>query len=132
MKPKLTLDRWYLDGVTLGLLSAPERGLALFTLELPWLDNERSISCIPEGEYEAIYRQSPKNGEVFELLNVPDRTYIQFHKGNFNYQTEGCILVGKNIGFYNEGTIPDVGRSGDAMEQLLDNYADTGFYLEIL
>lgn len=64
------------------------------TLELPWKDNERRISCIPEGEYEVIKRFSEKYGDHFHILGVPDRSYILMHNANFVRQLKGCIAVG--------------------------------------
>lgn len=37
------------DQGTMGLLMAPS--FSCYTLELPWRDNQRNISCIPESEY---------------------------------------------------------------------------------
>lgn len=69
------------------------------TLELPWLGNRRSVSCIPAGTYTAHRRFSPKHGyDVFELQGVPDRDHIEIHIGNYvsgpQVDSEGCILVG--------------------------------------
>lgn len=68
------------------------------TLENPWLANERNVSCIPEGEYECVRVQSPRFGDTFEVLAVPGRSHILFHKGNVAEDTSGCILVGEEFG----------------------------------
>lgn len=73
------------------------------TLELPWNDNRTDISCIPPGEYECFIEQSPKNGRVYELKDVTNRTDIQIHIGNTLHDTEGCILIGTGFGkLYND------------------------------
>ena len=68
------------------------------TLENPWLDNQRNISCIPEGEYPVrirLPRESATRDYMHLLVkDVKDRDYILFHIGNFPSQTKGCILVG--------------------------------------
>jgi hypothetical protein len=68
------------------------------TLENPWLDNQRNISCIPEGEYPVRLRLARESAtrEYLHLLvqDVPNRDYILFHRGNFPKDTSGCILVG--------------------------------------
>ena len=68
------------------------------TLENPYLDNQRNISCIPEGEYEVRLRYPRESGTRDYLLllvkDVPDRDYILFHIGNRPSDTSGCILVG--------------------------------------
>ena len=77
------------------------------TLELPWRDNRRQISCIPPGEYKVEIRISNKYGRVYWVRHVPDRTYILIHSGNyagdkskgFKSHVMGCILLGKKSGF---------------------------------
>ena len=68
------------------------------TLELPYLDNQRSISCIPAGEYKVRLRTAEESAtrDYLHLLveDVKDRTYILFHRGNSDKDTRGCVLVG--------------------------------------
>jgi len=69
------------------------------TLELPWKNNEKSISCIPAGEYSVRLRPARQSAtrDYLHLLveNVPDRSYILFHRGNTAKDSRGCILVGQ-------------------------------------
>ena len=68
------------------------------TLENPWIDNQRNISCIPEGEYPVRLRYPRESGtrDYLHLLvqDVPNRDWILFHRGNTAKDTSGCILVG--------------------------------------
>ena len=68
------------------------------TLENPWLDNQKNISCIPAGEYKVRIREAKESGSrnYNHLLvqEVPNRKYILFHRGNYPKDTSGCILVG--------------------------------------
>ena len=68
------------------------------TLELPYKDNQRSISCIPEGEYKVrlrLARESASRDYLHLLVqDVPNRDWILFHRGNSAKDTSGCILVG--------------------------------------
>tara|TARA_B110000495_G_scaffold9317_1_gene6731 strand:+ start:558 stop:962 length:405 start_codon:yes stop_codon:yes gene_type:complete len=68
------------------------------TLENPWLDNQRNISCIPEGIYPVrlrLPRESATRDYMHLLVkDVKDRDYILFHIGNTAKDTSGCILVG--------------------------------------
>jgi hypothetical protein len=68
------------------------------TLENPWIDNQRNISCIPEGEYPVRLRYPRESGtrDYLHLLvqEVPNRDFILVHRGNFPSQTQGCLLVG--------------------------------------
>ena len=68
------------------------------TLENPWVDNQRNISCIPEGVYPVrlrLPRESATRDYMHLLVkDVKDRDYILFHIGNTAKDTSGCILVG--------------------------------------
>jgi len=68
------------------------------TLENPWIDNQRSISCIPKGNYKVRLRLARESAtrDYLHLLvqDVPNRDYILFHRGNTAKDTSGCILVG--------------------------------------
>lgn len=69
------------------------------TLELPWKNNARNVSCIPSGTYTAFRRLSGIRGRgvVFQLKGVPNRTAIQIHKGNFTSDILGCIILGEKF-----------------------------------
>jgi hypothetical protein len=92
---------------TFGVLSAPEIGFACFTLEPPWKNNRRNVSCIPTGEYIVRIRKSPKYGLIFHLTDVNGRSYILMHSGNFGGDVElgykshtmGCILLAQSRGW---------------------------------
>lgn len=68
------------------------------TLENAWKNNQRNISCIPEGEYPVRLRLARESGsrDYLHLLvqEVPNRDWILFHRGNTAKDTSGCILVG--------------------------------------
>lgn len=124
----------YLDKQTLGKLTLlDEEGKEIYschTLELPWKDNEPKVSCIPKGEYKVIPRWSAKFKEHFHILDVPNRSWILFHAGNYYTQIEGCILVGQGLSDINGDGYLDVTNSKVAMLKLLD-LAPDGFDLII-
>ena len=68
------------------------------TLENPYINNERNISCIPEGQYKVRLRLARESAtrDYLHLLvqDVPNRDWILFHRGNTAKDTSGCILVG--------------------------------------
>jgi hypothetical protein len=95
---ELTLKRTYFgDNGTYGFLAIGEKAPTFVTLELPWKNNERQISCIPEGTYTLRRFISRKFGRVWEVTSVPNRTAILIHVGNFLSDIQGCILLGKSI-----------------------------------
>ena len=71
------------------------------SLEDPWRDNKRNVSCIPAGKYQCKRFSSPTHGPTFIVMDVPDRTFILLHRGNTHINTQGCILVGENYTFLN-------------------------------
>lgn len=113
----IKITRFYLKDHTLGVITLDD--ITCFTLELPDLDNKKNVSCIPEGTYNAFVRNSPSNGQCIELKDVPNRTHIQIHIGNYLSDILGCILVGDSIrhdktkGFW-------VSNSGATLKRLLD------------
>ena len=88
------------------------------TLELPWKDNQRNISCIPYGEYDVKKRHTQKYGEHFHVLGVNGRSYILIHSGNFVSDIQGCILVGRNFTDLNGDSIKDVTNSKQTLYEL--------------
>jgi hypothetical protein len=93
------------DQGTEGILSVPSLFFSCFTLELPWRDNLRNISCIPPGSYRLAWRVSKKKS-AYHIQNVPNRSYILIHSGNFagdvtkGFKThaQGCVLLGQRMG----------------------------------
>jgi len=88
------------------------------TVERPWLNNKKGESCIPFGEYLCRRMQSPRFGNTFEVINVPNRTAILFHKGNVEDDSHGCIIVGEQYeSLYGKTAVL---ASGKAMTEFLD------------
>lgn len=78
---------------TLGNLASEHGEFDIFTLEDSWKDNQKNISCIPQGLYRCV-PHSGKFKDVWRLENVPNRTAILIHAGNNVNDTLGCILTG--------------------------------------
>lgn len=89
-----TLDRiGYLPDITFGRILLPDDTL-VYTVEPPWRENLTNVSCIPEGSY--ICRPGYFNGGGYpavDILNVPGRSGVKFHIGNWVRNTQGCPLV---------------------------------------
>lgn len=98
---KLTLKRINSSSeCVLGVLELDDKEVCK-TLELPWCDNQKGISCIPDGEYKLSPYPSSRFGEVYIVNDVPNRTGILIHTGNTASDIEGCILVGDSYGKLN-------------------------------
>jgi len=98
----LVLNRIYFPEGTQGVLEW-NGTLVCYTIELPWLNNQRRISCIPEGEYVLQKRFSPKFKWHLHLRNVPGRDLILIHPANdAKKELLGCIApVSKHTGIGN-------------------------------
>lgn len=110
---RLALTRtYYAEGVNGQLVH--EGKLICETIELPWRNNKRSVSCIPEGQYRIIKRMHPQHGEQLQVINVPNREGILIHPANFAIrELQGCIAP------VSKSTSPGKGNySRVAMERL--------------
>lgn len=89
---------------TPGILRGPD--WMLFTVELPWRGNACGVSCIPIGSYVCRPYSSARYSAVYGLDNVPGRSAILIHAGNwagdtslgFLSDSQGCILPGRSRG----------------------------------
>lgn len=63
-----------------------------YAIELPWLDNVRNNSCIPEGTYVLTKRYSKKFKWHVLVKDVVGRSEILFHPANdAKVELRGCI-----------------------------------------
>jgi uncharacterized protein DUF5675 len=65
-----------------------------YTLELPWLQNQKGVSCVPNGRYDAMVRYDKADGWRIQLIGVTGRSGVQIHVGNYPRDIQGCVLVG--------------------------------------
>lgn len=134
---KLTLVREKSEDYgTFGKLKLPS-GDEVYTLELPWKDNKSKVSCIPANKYSCKIVKSARFGMVYGVCNVPGRSAILIHSGNYGGDTEkgfktdiqGCILLGMNKGVLTGQ--PVVLNSKVALKKFMDELKDDPFELEI-
>lgn len=131
----IELERAYLpdNSATLGKLTINSE--IFYTLEPPWRGNEVKVSCIPEGVYPLQLRESPivrrtsagHYAEGWEIADVPGRTFIMFHVGNWARDTEGCVLVGEDFSWHQEHG-PMVTRSRSAFHRFMQTMAERDFW----
>jgi hypothetical protein len=125
----LRLIRWQdTRQETLGHLLDGVR-LVAYTLERPWKDNMRQVSCIPVGEYRCTWHQSPRFGWTYLVNEVPGRDAILFHQGNTVADSIGCILVGTRLG--RMGEAPAVLGSIGARDAFFKEMATEPFMLRV-
>lgn len=135
----LILARDYTLEETQGIYIVMDGMIELFRckcLELPWLNNQPSVSCIPGSRiYDVEKISTLKHPNSFLIKDVPNRKAIMIHIGNFangkKVDTERCQLPGMNfVDIDGNGTI-DVAQSTLAMDSLNHFLPDT-FKLYIL
>lgn len=114
-------------------------------MELPDKGNRTGVSSIPAGRYTCVWDQSPSKGWCYHLQDVPGRSYILIHPGNwagdlhkgFYSDLRGCIAVGMGLGW---GTPPNAShgpqrmivKSRIACEALRKFFDSQTFELEIV
>ena len=85
------LTRTYFPDGTNGKLEC-EGKFICYAIELPWKNNEKRVSCIPEGKYFIRKRYSQKFKWHLEVLDVENRSFILFHPANNALrELNGCI-----------------------------------------
>ncbi len=111
---ELLLQRAYFKEGTNGTLFCSETFLC-HTIELPWENNKRNISCIPEGQYEIEPRFSKRFQHHLILKNVIGRSFILFHPANDALKDlQGCIAPVTYLNGIGRGVY-----SRNAMQKLL-------------
>jgi len=80
---------FWLDGVKECYYLEPSRYTPFYT----------GHPCIEAGTYRVVLTMSPHLGYICpEVLNVPGRTEIRWHIGNFPKEVLGCCVVGTAVG----------------------------------
>ena len=102
MNCKLTRLKYLKDGI-FGELSDESGNQIAVTCEHMYVNGTTMTAKVAPGTYTCI-RHAPNRlpYETFEIQNVPDFqgkpvTGILLHIGNYNSDSDGCILLGENI-----------------------------------
>lgn len=116
---------------TFGEITLPS-GKTFYTVERPWVNNNRRESCIPAGCYPLVEHTSPmmqklsrgKYQTAWMVSGVPDRDYILLHVANTMFNLEGCIGLGSSLSWIEspKGTGPRwaVAGSSGAIDELME------------
>jgi len=92
------------------------------TIELPWLENARGRSCIPEGRYELLPRTTAKHKDHLLVWAVPGRDGILIHPANNALkELQGCIAPVTTL------TGPGLGLESRAANEKLKAYVAPAF-----
>ena len=117
----IELQRLYRDGWTDRMIFI--QGILLCrSIELRWANNERNVSCVPEGVYQVVIIQHPKFSECLQINGVKGRSGILVHVANdAQKELRGCIapvfsLSGNGKGQY----------SRLAMSYIIENLRNSG------
>lgn len=116
------LARTYYPEWTKGVISIHDVMLS-YTLELPWRDNQRNISCIPEGFYPLVERRSARFAHHMLIDQVPNRDLILLHPANdASKELRGCIAPVMRLTGSDQGS-----HSRIALELLMANLAQVNY-----
>ncbi len=87
------------------------------SLERGWRGNQKSISCIPLGEYDLVLEYSNRfKTNLWEIKKVPNRSECKFHSANYWFELNGCIALGCSLLDINKDGYNDVTSSKNTMK----------------
>lgn len=102
MNAKVTNNEFRADGI-FGMMTM-DNGTEFAQLQHAFPNDSGGYSPkLAPGTYTCKRRMSPHFGyEVFLIENVPDFqgkpvSFIEIHKGNYNADSDGCILLGTSV-----------------------------------
>ena len=97
------------DSGTFGILSVEGSNFTCVSLELPWLNDQPNVSCIPVGAYQCTWRWSnAHNRNIYHIENVLNRTAVEIHSANAIFQLLGCIALGQEQCIFPVGSFEGV------------------------
>ena len=120
----LILKRMYLPQGTNGQLWLQQQ-LICMTIELPWKNNLKRKSCIPEGKYPLKKRFSERFGWHVWIDLVPNRSLILFHPANDALkELNGCIAPVTSL--LGEGKGIDSRKAFERLKKIVYEYLQRG------
>ena len=107
-------------GGVLGRLFTDAGELVAVTLEHAYESGIEGHSAkVPAGTYRCVRGMHDLDGEgpkvpfeTFEIMGVAGHWGLLFHKGNFNRDSKGCVLVGEAFADIDQDGYQDVTNSG--------------------
>lgn len=112
-KLSVTVTRIFQDNKeTIGQLRTNDGLFGCDTLELAYKNNQSNISSIPKGTYICQWKKMQTTGVFhYEIMNVPNRSGIFIHPGNYYTDIKGCILLGSSPHDINNDKETDLSNS---------------------
>ena len=109
-----------------------DNGFTCFTLELPWKDNKKGVSSIPDGFYP--FKKVSATGHIpYEhvlIEGVSGRDGICIHIANFaagkTIQLEGCTALAEKLVDINKDGIEDAFNSKNTFDKFMSIVPDSG------
>jgi hypothetical protein len=109
------------------------KGFTAKTMELSYKNNAKNISAIPKGTYTCKWTFSPRFMRyTYEVLNVPNRTGIRFHEGNYFFQINGCVMLGTHFTDLNKDRHADLANSRKTIKAFEQHMGKKDFILQII
>lgn len=103
------------------------------TIELSWKDNKKMISCIPKGIYQVKKVFWPRKlKSYYQVQNVPGRSGIFIHEGNFFFNYEGCIGCGTGFAHVNNDGEIDITNTRNTIKNFETFMKNEPFTLTIV
>jgi hypothetical protein len=92
---------------------------------------EREVGIrIPTGTYQCDWTFSPRFKKyTYELKEMPS---YRIHSGNYFYDTEGCIMLGKTVADINKDGILDIASSKVAIGEFESFFGKKSFTLIVI
>ncbi len=126
---KLELLRQYFPNGTNGKLFFNGKKVCN-TIELPWKENQRKVSCVSEGVYRVRKRFSQRFKWHLEIINVKNRDLILFHPANNALkELNGCIAPVSEISGEGKGIRSRI--AFEKLKEILFPYLEKGFVIEL-
>jgi len=83
-------------------------------------------TAIPYGQYSVVPSTFKGQPGYYEVANVPGRTDVKIHSGNFENQTTGCPLTGTSVGGSGGNEDYYVNKSKDKLTELTNFFKANG------
>lgn len=119
--PEVYLDTLSYTDRTVGYLIVKKHGVQLWrgcSIELPWLDNAKGVSCFAVGDYPLILERSDRfDKELWEIKDTPGRSECKVHNASYVSQLEGCVAPGLSFADINKDGVIDVVNSKIALAE---------------